>query len=58
MSFKITIRWGMPSSEQEPTTYEFATQAELTAFMLGVEECDGWMEYEVIEFPNNQEITI
>lgn len=49
MSFKITIRWGMNSSKQKPTTYEFATQAELTAFMLGVEECHGWREYEVIE---------
>ena len=28
-------------------TYEFETQAELNAFLKGVDEGNGWLEYEV-----------
>ncbi len=46
----ITILWGQcPEPHEEPTTYEFKTQAELDAFCLGVNEMDGWLGYEEIE---------
>lgn len=42
-TFKITILWGeAPEPGTEATTYTFATQAELDAFLLGVSEMDGW----------------
>ena len=48
-NYKITILWGQcPEPHQEPITYKFETQAELNAFMLGVDEMDGWLGYEVI----------
>jgi hypothetical protein len=47
--YKIKIRWGMRSSGQKPTHYEFNTEAELEAFVYGVVEGDGWMEYEIIK---------
>jgi hypothetical protein len=49
--FSITIHWGQPMSREEnpPVTYEFDTKKELEAFMLGVDEMDGWMEYVIIE---------
>ena len=55
----ITIQWGTVASREDnpPKTYEFNTQAELDAFLLGIDEMDGWMEYEVVEDadPNNDE---
>ena len=30
-------------------TYEFETQAELNAFLKGVDEGNGWLEYEIQE---------
>ncbi len=54
MKHEITIRWGMVSSEQESETYTFDTAEELTAFMLGVDAMEGWIEYEVIENERNE----
>lgn len=48
MKYEVVIRWGMTSSGQEPVTYSFDTEAELTAFMLGVDECDGWLDYTIV----------
>jgi hypothetical protein len=47
---KITILWGEAHEEgDEAKTYEFATQEELDAFLLGVGEMDGWMAWEEVE---------
>lgn len=44
----ITILWGeCPQPEDEPVTYTFNTDAELQAFIDGIEAGDGWMNYEV-----------
>lgn len=34
--------------------YEFATMAEYVAFMRGVEESSGWLEYEVLKSPDHK----
>lgn len=50
--FTVRILWGMePDSDNEPTEYSFATEAELDAFLHGVEEGSGWIDYKVI-YPN------
>ena len=51
--FKATIAFGSSEEAREQTkdTYEFSTQAELDAFMLGVDAASGWMDYEVCEDP-------
>lgn len=42
----IHIAWGeKPETDDTPCTYEFNTEAELRAFLRGVDECDGWMNY-------------
>lgn len=56
-AFCVTIRWGSESTQEdmyeqqgnEPSEYCFATEAELNAFLLGVDEMDGWMGYTVVE---------
>jgi hypothetical protein len=52
----VTIRWGKlgEPSERSKQTYSFKTKGELDAFMLGVNEMDGWMGYEEID-PNEKE---
>lgn len=50
--FKVHILWGKHDEHEDddrPVTYSFNTQAELDAFLYGVEEMDGWSQYEVIE---------
>lgn len=42
----IKIHWG---TCPESATYTFATEAELRAFLLGVDEATGWTEFEIIE---------
>mgnify|MGYP003135119510 FL=1 len=52
---KITIIWGTetakgidkPIENYTKKTYQFETQAELNAFLKGVDEGNGWLEYEV-----------
>lgn len=47
---KITILWGAaPEPGATPTTYEFATQGELEAFLKGVSEMDGWEGWAEVE---------
>jgi hypothetical protein len=47
---KITILWGQDHEDgDEPKTYEFATEGELDAFRLGIDEMDGWLGYEFVE---------
>ena len=44
---KITIAWG---SDLELTrTYVFENETQKAFFMKGVEEANGWLEYEVVE---------
>ena len=49
--FSVTIRWGkyVPKDERLVTTEEFQTQAEVDAYLLGIDDMDGWADYEVIE---------
>ena len=52
LPFRVRIRWGEdPSPEDKFINYGFATEAELSAFLHGVEEAIGWMDYETIS-PN------
>lgn len=44
---KVWIAWGNDRDTQKETVtcYEFKTRIELEAFMKGVEEASGWMDY-------------
>ena len=47
---KISILWGScPDDGQEAETYEFETYDELWAFQYGVDQANGWLEYEEVE---------
>jgi hypothetical protein len=44
--FKVKITWGVTSLGDDQTkTYEFDTEKELDAFLYGVDESNGWLEY-------------
>ena len=44
---KVTIVWG---SDREITkTYVFENETQKAFFMKGVDEANGWLEYEVVE---------
>lgn len=59
-TFKTLIQWGTEATREENpdaiSEYEFKTQAELDAFMYGVDESSGWMEYEVKEKPRRRKM--
>ena len=45
---RVVIIWGDDyelRTEGDPVVYEFSTQAELSAFMLGVDEAEGYAGY-------------
>ena len=44
---KITIIWGTDKADKK--TYRFETEEQLKYFMMGVDEGNGWLEYEVQE---------
>jgi hypothetical protein len=47
----ITIQWGERSSwgeDNPPMLYEFDTQKEMDAFLMGVDAMDGWMAWQDI----------
>ena len=54
---KITIVWGTeavkgidkPEEGYTKKTYEFKTDEQLKYFMMGVDEGNGWLEYEIEE---------
>ena len=47
---KVSILWGeTPQIGDVASTYTFATQGELNAFLLGINETEGWMGYAVVE---------
>jgi len=43
---KITIKWG--PDKEEIKTYTFKNKEEARFFMMGVDEANGWLEYEVV----------
>lgn len=47
---KISILWGQSHEiGDQAKTYTFDTQAELDAFLKGIEESDGWMGHEFVK---------
>jgi hypothetical protein len=53
-TFRVVIEWGTEDTRRESgkagrAPYEFETAGERDAFLLGVDEASGWMDYEVIE---------
>lgn len=48
MSIKMTIAWGEHPCEDQIVTYTFDTGKEADAFLKGVEEGNGWLDYAVI----------
>lgn len=54
--FIARIKWGDPLTRKEIyneenlyDTYTFETKDELNAFLCGVDEAMGWLDYEIIE---------
>ena len=48
--FTVAIKWGRDTEPgDKPIHYNFATEAELDAFLWGVQEMDGWAGYTVID---------
>ena len=47
MNKKITIIWG--TDKEDKKSYEFETDEQLKYFMMGVDEGNGWLEYEIQE---------
>ena len=48
--FKVKIHWGVTSfGDDQVKTYEFDTEKEMDAFLFGVDEGNGWLEYEILE---------
>ena len=45
MTKKITIIWG--SHKKNKKTYTFKTEEQLKYFMMGVDEAEGWLSYEI-----------
>lgn len=53
--YEITILWGKcPEPDDKPIHYAFHTLRELEAFIYGIEECDGWLAYKIID-PNDSD---
>ena len=42
---KITFFWC--TDKQKQKTYKFKTEEQLKYFMMGVDEAEGWLEYEI-----------
>jgi|6_EtaG_2_1085325.scaffolds.fasta_scaffold10124_9 hypothetical protein len=45
--FCLKIKWGVGGSVE--SEYIFKTEAEVVAFLLGVDESSGWLDYEIVE---------
>ena len=48
---EITIKWG--TDKEKISSYKFDTEEQAKFFMQGVDESNGWLEYEVVENDNN-----
>jgi len=44
---EIIIKWG--TDKEETKTYKFDTEEQAKFFMQGVDEGNGWLEYEVVK---------
>lgn len=51
---KVESAWGMPVADQESVEYQFETQAEMDAFLLGVDEGVGWLDYKILGDENER----
>jgi hypothetical protein len=49
MTKKITILWGSDRDPNNKETYKFDNEEQFKYFMMGVDEGNGWLEYEVID---------
>ena len=50
--FCLKITWGERQTREEnpsPCEYTFKTEAEQKAFLQGVDESSGWLDYEIVE---------
>ena len=50
--FWVEIEWGTESTRAENDTRtrkEFSTQAELDAYLEGVDDMDGWSEWNIVD---------
>ena len=55
MTKKITIHWGTDKEPHDKKSYTFETEEQLKYFMMGVDEANGWLEYEVIDDQKDRE---
>ena len=50
MKYGVFILWGQYHENGDtPVYYEFDTPEELGAFLRGVEESSGWLDYDILE---------
>ena len=47
MKKEITILWGKDKEDKQ--TYTFENEHDLDMFMQGVNEANGWLDYELVE---------
>ena len=47
MKKEITILWG--TDKEDKQTYTFENEHDLDMFMQGVNEANGWLDYELVE---------
>jgi hypothetical protein len=50
---KITIIWGSDRDQDNKQTYRFETEEQLKYFMMGVDEAEGWLEYQIEDEDGN-----
>ena len=47
--YLVYVLWGESPDSPDYTTYGFETKGEQDAFIFGVDEGDGWMEYMAVK---------
>ena len=50
---KVTIIWGSDRDPDNKKTYRFETEEQLKYFMMGVDEAEGWLEYQIEDEDGN-----
>ena len=53
MEYTVTIQFS-DDPDVEPVTYAFASAAEQAAFLLGVDEGCGWLDYTILSIVTNR----
>ena len=51
--YKVTIIWGSDRDPNNKKTYRFETEEQLKYFMMGVDEAEGWLEYQIEDEDGN-----